>query len=148
LYADHVAVLRPRLELEQMRDVILEAFRYIDRPYDFEFDFNVSTRVVCTALIYRCFHKRGTCRFTLIKRLGRYTLSGDDIMNQWIAALDAPEASSSMPFDLTALALKTGTGVAGFVPLHETVTTMKRIQGGWRPTRPESGQSRKAELAT
>jgi hypothetical protein len=136
LHADHIAVLRPRLDADQRREAIVEAFRYIDRPYDFEFDFNVRTRVVCTGLIYRCFHKRGNCRFTLIKRLGRYTLSGDDIMNQWIASLDVPEASSFMPFDLIALALKTGTGAAVFAHAHEAVAVMKRIQSGWRPTKP------------
>ena len=135
LCADHVAVLRPRLGREQLRPILLEAFRFVGTPYDFEFDFNLSTRVVCTGLIYRCFHKRGGCEFTLIKRLGRYTLSGDDIMNQWVAALDSPPDSSAMPFDLAALVLKNTSGKADFVPLTEAQETMRRIQKGWRPTR-------------
>lgn len=133
--ADHVAVLRPRLSREQVRHVVSEAFGYVETPYDFEFDFNISTRMVCTGLIYRCFHKRGSVQFTLIKRMGRYTLSGDDIMNQWIAGLDSPPDFSAMPFDLAALVLKDVTGNAAFIAADETTKTMQRIQKGWRPTR-------------
>jgi hypothetical protein len=135
LCADHVAVLRPRLSRDQLRPIVSEAFRFVGTPYDFEFDFNLSTRVVCTGLIYRCFHKRGGCEFKLIKRLGRYTLSGDDIMNQWVAALDSSSDSSAMPFDLVALVLKNTSGKAHFVPITEVEETMRRIQKGWRPTR-------------
>jgi len=140
LFADHVAVLRPRLPQDQVREAIAEAFRYVERPYDFEFDFNISTRIVCTGLIYRCFHKRGSVQFTLIKRLGRYTLSGDDIMNQWIAALDSPAGSSPLPFDLIALVLKNTSGRATFVPADEACETVRKIQEGWRPTKEASAQ--------
>jgi hypothetical protein len=135
LCADHVAVLRPRLARERLREVLADAFGYVDRPYDFEFDFNVSTRMVCTGLIYRCFHKRGDCRFTLTKRLGRYTLSGDDVMNQWLASLELPAEDSPLPFDLITLALKRSDPVAEFVPSKQTTQALQRIQAGWRPTR-------------
>jgi len=135
LCADHVAVFRPRLDTEQVRHAIREAFRYVGVPYDFEFDFNLSTRVVCTGLIYRCFHKRGSVQFQLIKRLGRYTLSGDDIAAQWLAALDLSGEKCPLPFDLAALVLKNTSGEAGFVPLNEAGKTLRKIQGGWRPTK-------------
>ncbi len=142
LCADHVAVLRPRLDDRELRAAIVEAFRYLETPYDFEFDFNLSTRVVCTGLIYRCFHHRGGIEFGLIKRLGRYTLSGDDIMNQWLAALDSSPKSSVMPFTLIALVLKTAAGEAVFVPRDEGPATMRKLQSGWRPNR--EGSSRPA----
>ena len=141
LCADHVAVLRPRLSKEELRTLVAEAFRYVGTPYDFEFDFNLSTRVVCTGLIYRCFHKRGTVEFTLIKRLGRYTLSGDDMMNQWMAGLDSPPERSPMPFDLIALALKNASGKADFIPVTQGRAMLQKIQKGWRPTKEALSQN-------
>ena len=52
LCADHVAVLRPRLSADDLKAGVAEAFHHIDKPYDYEFDFNISTRIVCTELIY------------------------------------------------------------------------------------------------
>jgi hypothetical protein len=135
LNADHVALLRPRLSAHALRDAVVEAFQYLDRPYDYEFDFNNSARVVCTGLIYRCFHKREGVQFNLVKRLGRYTLSGDDIMNQWLDSEDGPAECAPMPFDLVALALKNEKGDAEFVAPGEGRETMRRLREGWRPTR-------------
>jgi hypothetical protein len=133
LFADHVAVLRPRLGAEELRASVAEAFQHIDKPYDYEFDFNISTRIVCTELIYRCFHNRGPIRFTLIKRLGRYTLSGDDIMNQWLGALDCPGRAGAAGFDLVRLVLKLDHGRAEFFEGPQGLDALRRIQGGWRP---------------
>jgi hypothetical protein len=135
LFADHVAVLRPRLNADDLRAGVAEAFNHIDKPYDYEFDFNVSTRIVCTELIYRCFHKRGPIAFTLVKRLGRYTLSGDDIMNQWLGSLDSPEKDSTVGFDLVTLVLKMEHGRAEFFEVPQAFDALQRIQDGWRPAR-------------
>jgi hypothetical protein len=134
LCADHVMVLRSRLAPGRLREVLLEAFQHVDKPYDFEFDFNVSTRIVCTELIYRCFHKRDGIEFALIKRLGRYTLSGDDIMNQWLDSVRAAPGPGKCPFDLVALVLKRGGGSAEFVDPDQAVAVLRKIQSGWRPT--------------
>ena len=53
LFADHVAVLRPRLSADDLKAGVTEAFHHIDKPNDYELDFNISTRMVCTELIYR-----------------------------------------------------------------------------------------------
>jgi hypothetical protein len=133
LFADHVVVLRPRLSAEYLRVGVTEAFQHIDKPYDYEFDFNVSTRIVCTELIYRCFHKRGPIEFKLIKRLGRYTLSGDDMMNQWLASVDSSEEDSTAGFDLVALVLKMEHGQAEFIEGPQALEALQRLQAGWRP---------------
>ena len=101
---------------------------------DYEFDFNISTRIVCTELIYRCFNNRGPIEFTLIKRLGRYTLSGDDIMNQWLGSLDSSEQYSTVGFDLVTLVLKMDHGRAEFFEGPQALDALHRIQGGWRAT--------------
>jgi hypothetical protein len=114
LRADHVAVLRPNLPPEEVRASLVEAFSHVGKPYDFEFDFNVSTRIVCTELVYRSMHGRGPIRFDLTKRLGRYTLTVDDIVEQCLAC--TPEAA---PFSVVELLLKKGQAEAEAVPLAE-----------------------------
>ena len=103
LRADHVAVLRPNLSPEQIRASLAEAFSHVGKPYDFEFDFNVTTRIVCTELVYRSMHGRGPIRFDLTKRLGRFTLTVDDIVEQHLAC-----AAESAPFSVVELLLKKG----------------------------------------
>ena len=138
LFADHVAVLRPRLIAEDLRAGVAEAFHHIDKPYDYEFDFNTSTRIVCTELIYRCFHKRGPIHFTLIKRLGRYTLSGDDLMDQWLDSLDSSGRGSTAGFDLVTLVLKLDHGRAEFFEGPPGLAALRRIRDGWRPARAQA----------
>lgn len=133
LFADHVVVFRPRINAGDLKAAVVEAFHHVDKPYDYEFDFNVSTRIVCTELIYRCFHKRGPIEFKLIKRLGRYTLSGDDMMNQWLESADFPAPSSPTGFDLVALVLKMHHGRAEFFEGTQALESLNRIQKGWRP---------------
>lgn len=135
LSADHVVVFRPTLPADQRAAGLAEAFGHLAKPYDFEFDFNVSTRIVCTELIYRCYHGRGRIDFPLVKRLGRYTLTGDDIATLVAAALARGGQSAPAPFELVAMALKSGDGEAGFVERADLLSTLQRIQSGWRPTR-------------
>ncbi|MCX6929024.1 MAG: YiiX/YebB-like N1pC/P60 family cysteine hydrolase [Verrucomicrobia bacterium] len=138
LYADHVVVLRPVLPTEQVAAALTEAFGHVGKAYDFEFDFNISTRLVCTELIYRCYHHRGSIDFPLIKRLGRYTLTGDDVANLVLKSLPVtPPAQPS--FSLAAMALKIGDGEAQLIEKAELLEAMRRIQSGWRPAKSAGG---------
>ena len=84
----------PTLSGEQVAGAVAEAFGHVGKAYDFEFDFNISTRLVCTELIYRCYHHRGGIEFPLVKRLGRYTLTGDDMANLVLKSLPATPPGS------------------------------------------------------
>jgi hypothetical protein len=137
LSADHVVVIRPTLPPDQLAAGIAESFGHLGKPYDFEFDFNVSTRVVCTELIYRCYHHRGGIEFPLVKRLGRYTLTGDDIASLVLGLLARKSAAVPAPFRLVAMALKMGEGEAQLVEATELLPAMQKIQAGWRPAKPE-----------
>jgi len=136
LWADHVLALRPNLPDDLRWDAVREALTHYGKPYDFEFDFTLSTRVVCTGLVYRALHGRGAIRFELTKRLGRFTLSGDDLADQALDAWNATANSDSAPFRWVALALHRRRGGVQFVSLHHIPTLLGRLRKGWRPLQP------------
>ncbi|MGA1236867.1 MAG: YiiX/YebB-like N1pC/P60 family cysteine hydrolase, partial [Limisphaerales bacterium] len=136
LAADHVLVLRPNVSAQSMQEALQEALGHFGLPYDFEFDFTLNTRVVCTGLVYRSFHGRGTIRFELIRRLGRYTLSGDDLVNQAVDAWSQTGGDPARaPFEFVALALHRRRGGVQFVPARRIPAVLGRIRRGWRPLR-------------
>ena len=135
LHADHVAVLRPNVSAVELTAALGEAFGHLGKPYDFEFDFNVSSRIVCTELVYRCFHQRGQICLPLVKRLGRFTLSGDDLVHLALDELAKAGGPRHAPLRPVGLILKRGDGQAHLVPAQRIVPLLQRIRGGWRPAR-------------
>lgn len=133
LCVDHLLVLRPALPEKELATAIAEAIGQLGKPYDFDFDFNNSSRIVCTELIYRSFHGRGGLCFTLGKRLGRFTLIGDDIVTQFVTA--PPDGRSSPPFNPVALLLKHRDGHLRRTNPERTRPLLRRLVRGWRPTR-------------
>jgi len=137
LRADHVAVLRPNLPAGEIAAALEQVFGHCGKPYDFEFDFNRTSRIVCTELVYRGYHGRGGISFALVKRLGRFTLTGDDIMDYVLETMSDAHPPAALPFQLVALALKGAEPVARFVAPDEAAGALRRIQAGWRPARTE-----------
>ena len=135
LEADHVIVLRPVLSPDEIAAALGEAFGHLGKPYDFEFDFNVSSRVVCTELVYRCFHHRGQIQFPLVKRLGRFTLTGDDMVHLALDELNKAGESGGGPLRPVGLILKRRDGRAHAVRPERIVPLLRRIRAGWRPAR-------------
>ncbi len=135
LHADHVAVLRPTLPDAEMREAIAEAFSHLGKPYDYEFDFNVTTRLVCTEIIYRIYHNRGAIRFPLTRRVGRYTLTGDDIASLVLNTLATSPDPQAAPFQIVSLVLKIGDADSQVIPGSETPGAMRRLLEGWRPAK-------------
>ena len=135
LVADHVLVLRPNLGSEDRRLAMQEALAHLGQPYDFEFDFTQTSRIVCTGLVYRAWHGRGPIRFELVKRLGRFTLSGDDLVSQALAAWRQAGEPHLAPFQLVALALHRRKGGVQFAPGSRIATVLGRLLKGWRPLR-------------
>ena len=83
MHADYVAVLRPRLTKEQIAQAIVRAFSHEGKPYDFEFDFFSSDKLVCSELIYRSYE--GLLHFDLIRVMGRDTLPPIEFVRQFAA---------------------------------------------------------------
>lgn len=135
LQADHVLVLRPNLPREEILNSIGEAFGHLGKPYDFEFNFNVSSRIVCTELVYRCYHRRGDIHFPLVKRLGRFTLTGDDIVNIALDSLKQAGACYPAALQPAGLILKRRDGLPHEVAEDRIIPLLHRIRRGWRPAR-------------
>jgi hypothetical protein len=133
LQVDHLLVLRARLPREETAAAIAEALGHLGKPYDFDFDFNNTSRIVCTELIYRSYHGRGGICFSLCKRLGRFTLSGDDIVAQAIHLRSSLRESPC--FSAVALVLKQRDGEAHLATPDRIVSFLRRLGRGWRPTR-------------
>lgn len=83
LHADYIAVLRPRLTREQVAGAIVRAFENVGRPYDFNFDFEDRTKLVCTQLV--CVSYEGLLNFELKRVMGRWTLPANEIARTYVA---------------------------------------------------------------
>jgi hypothetical protein len=135
LRVDHVVVLRSTLPASDIASAIGEALGHLGKPYDFEFDFNNSSRMVCTELIYRSYHNRGAMTFSLTKRLGRFTLTGDDIIAHALDGLGESGEAKMAPFQPVALVLKRRDGQPHAAPPERILPLLRRIRQGWRPAR-------------
>ena len=76
---NRLAVWRPRFTPEQRAENLAKLFAYLGNEYDFEFDFSDSAYQCCTEIIYRALNKVGKVELSLTKRMGRQTLSADDL---------------------------------------------------------------------
>ncbi len=124
LHVDHVVAFRPRLDRQGVLQALSNAFAQYGKPYDFEFDLSRSDRVVCTEVLYRTYHGVGAVTFAPDRRIGRVTLSADDIIRGIIAA-----STDELPA-IQFLALSTTdssgrqrfyTGDRGFARLRQTL---------------------------
>jgi hypothetical protein len=80
-HVNRFLVLRPRLGGPDRGDALANAFRFLGDGYDFRFDFEDASQQVCTEVVYRAYSGRGGIDFSLTERMGRATLSADDIVN-------------------------------------------------------------------
>ena len=78
--ADAVAAIRPRLPVGDVAAALVRGLFHEGKPYDFDFDFTRSDRLVCTEVVYRSFDGIGGMEFELTRRAGRLTLSAEDLI--------------------------------------------------------------------
>jgi hypothetical protein len=78
--SDSIVVLRPRLGPEAVAQALARGMTHEGKPYDFDFDFRRSDRLVCTEVPYRAYDGIGAMQFPLTLRAGRPTLSGSDLI--------------------------------------------------------------------
>ncbi len=78
---DSAAAMRPRLAPERIRESIARAFSHVGKPYDFEFDFFTTDKLVCTELVYRAYD--GDIQFPLVEILGTKTMPALEIVRKF-----------------------------------------------------------------
>jgi hypothetical protein len=84
--ADYLAVFRPRVSEVRKNVAIARAFSHYGKPYDFDFDFFSTDKLVCSELVYRAYDEfiQGEgVRFPLIRILGRDTLPPDEVVRMF-----------------------------------------------------------------
>ena len=77
---DSIVVLRLPLKADDIATGLSRALAHEGKPYDFSFDFRRADQLVCTEVAYRGFEGVGGVHFPLVRRAGRPTLSGSDLI--------------------------------------------------------------------
>jgi len=93
--ADSVVVLRPRLPRTALAAALVRAWAYAGRPYDFDFDFQTDSAIVCTELIYKAFEPSAEIpglRLDLEEILGRTAIPANAIARQFDKQYGTPLA--------------------------------------------------------
>ena len=85
LASDSIVVLRSTLEPTHIGAALAQAFLHEGKPYDFDFDFSCSHRMVCTEVIYRAYDGVENVEFTLERHVGRYALAAGDLLRMALA---------------------------------------------------------------
>ncbi len=81
LAVDSFVVLRPRIARASIREAVERALQHEGKPYNFDFNFFSSDRVVCTEVVYRAYDGLEDIVFPLRERGGRKTLSAEDLLD-------------------------------------------------------------------
>ena len=84
--ADSIAVIRPRLSRRDKAHAILRAFYYSGRPYDFNFDFETDSALVCSELIFKAYEPGNGMpgmRFPVTEVLGRKVSTPNNMVRQF-----------------------------------------------------------------
>lgn len=84
--SDSIGVIRPRLSKREKAMAIMRAFHYSGRPYDFNFDFQTDSALVCSELIYKAYEPGSGMqgiRFPLSEVLGRKVSTPNGMVRQF-----------------------------------------------------------------
>ncbi len=88
--ADAAVFLRPRLRADQIREAMARAFSHVGKPYDFEFDFFSTDKLVCTELVFRSYD--GAIQFPLVEIMGTKTMPAIELVRKFAQELGRAEA--------------------------------------------------------
>lgn len=95
--SDSIAVVRPRLSKREKAQAILRAFHYSGRPYDFNFDFQTDSALVCSELIFKVYEPGGGMkgmRFPVSEVLGRKVSTPNNMVRQFDEQAGKAEAQA------------------------------------------------------
>lgn len=81
LSVDAFVVIRPSLTKAEIENAIARAITHAGKGYNFDFDFFRSDQLVCTEVVYRAYDGIGGKNIPLTERMGRMTLSAEDLLD-------------------------------------------------------------------
>jgi Permuted papain-like amidase enzyme, YaeF/YiiX, C92 family len=85
LNSDSVVIVRPLLERTDIEYALAQALMHEGKPYDFDFDFCASHRLVCTEVVYRAYDGIAGVKFDLRRHAGRFALAAGDLLRMALA---------------------------------------------------------------
>ncbi len=91
--ADYIGVMRPRLSKLDIAKAVDEAYRYLGRPYDYNFDFLTDSSIVCSELIYKIYksgHDKKGLALSLREIAGRKAMPANDIVDKFDREYEHP----------------------------------------------------------
>lgn len=124
--ADSAAVLRPNLSEEAIRESIARAFSHVGKPYDFDFDFFSTDKLVCTELVFRAYD--GEIDFPLVDILGRKTMPALELVRKYAEEQGLPSAQLDF---IAFLDGDESLGRAEFRDAREFLSTLERPALTW-----------------
>lgn len=92
---DYMAAIRPRVANVVKARAIVRAFSYLDRPYDYDFDFATDQSLVCTEVVWRAYRASEDTpglRLDPITVAGRLTLPPNEIARDFAVEYGDEEA--------------------------------------------------------
>jgi len=85
LNSDSVVVIRPRMDEKHIAHALAQGMMHEGKPYDFDFDFCYSHRLVCTEVVYRAYEGVAGVQFDLRRHVGRFALAAGDLLRLALA---------------------------------------------------------------
>jgi permuted papain-like amidase YaeF/Yiix C92 family enzyme len=85
LNSDSVVLIRPLMEPADIALAISHGLMHEGKPYDFDFDFCYSHRLVCTEVVYRAYEGVAGTQFDLRRHVGRFALAAGDLLRMALA---------------------------------------------------------------
>jgi uncharacterized protein YycO len=85
LASDSVVIVRPSLASADIDKALARSLTHEGKPYDFDFDFTCSHRMVCTEVVYRAYDGVADVAFSLSRHVGRYALAAGDLLRMALA---------------------------------------------------------------
>ena len=92
---DYAAALRPCLSKLAKAQAIVEAFRHVGKPYDFDFNFATDHTLVCTELVWRSYRPangKDGLDLPLVRIIGRPTFPANNLARLYAQTRQSPQA--------------------------------------------------------